>query len=92
MSASDSSFRSADGRLEQLRRSSTPVFTARTDDAGLVVVKFGRGRLLVERERTGSQALRRHLPVPATTVHYRGEDAALAQIPGEHRGQVRPRG
>lgn len=70
-------FSSADGRLQQIRPASTPVFTARTDDAGTVVVKFGRSRTLVEREHSGLQSLGRYLPVPTTSVHYTGEAAAL---------------
>ncbi|MDX3277012.1 MULTISPECIES: methyltransferase domain-containing protein [Streptomyces] len=69
-------YASPDGALAQLRPSSTPVFAARTT-AGTVVVKPGRGRAFAEREHTGLQALARHLPVPATALHYRGEDATL---------------
>jgi hypothetical protein len=52
------------------------VFAARTA-TGTVVVKPGRGRAYAEREHTGLQALARHLPVPATALHYHGEDATL---------------
>ncbi|MDW6057919.1 methyltransferase domain-containing protein [Streptomyces sp. FXJ1.4098] len=69
-------YASPDGVLTQLRPSSTPVFAARTA-AGTVVVKPSRGRAFAEREHTGLQALARHLPVPATALHYRGEEATL---------------
>lgn len=70
-------YTSPDGAITQLRPSSTPVFAARTT-AGAVIVKPGRGRVFAEREHTGLQVLARHLPVPATALHYRGEEATLA--------------
>ncbi|NJQ04021.1 methyltransferase domain-containing protein [Streptomyces lonarensis] len=69
-------YTSADGRLTQLRPSSTPVFAVSTTE-GRVVIKPGRSRAFAEREHTGLQALARHLPVPATALHYRGEEATL---------------
>lgn len=69
-------YASADGTITQFRPSSTPVFAARTPHT-TVIIKAGRGRVFTEREHTGLQALARHLPVPATALHYRGAEAML---------------
>ncbi|MBX7266244.1 hypothetical protein KIF24_09585 [Micromonospora sp. Llam7] len=71
-------YRSPDGRVEQLRPSTSPVFAVRDGHgwpAG--VVKLGRDRAGVEREFSGLQALARYYPVPAATLHYRRGQAAL---------------
>jgi len=71
-------YRSPDGRVEQLRPSTSPVFAVREGHGRPArVVKLGRDRASVEREFSGLQALARHYPVPAATLHYRRGQAAL---------------
>ncbi|MDG4793057.1 phosphotransferase [Micromonospora sp. WMMD1082] len=71
-------YRSPDGRVEQLRPSTSPVFAVRDGHghpAG--VVKLGRDRASAEREFSGLQTLARFYPVPAATLHYRQGRAVL---------------
>ncbi|MEN3616073.1 phosphotransferase [Plantactinospora sp. ZYX-F-223] len=71
-------YRSPDGRVEQLRPSTSPVFTFRDgpgQPAG--VVKLGRDRASAEREFSGQQALARYYPIPTATLHYQQGQAAL---------------
>ena len=72
-------YSSPDGRIRQLRPSSTPVFKITAKEPGLaaLVVKLGRGRRAVEREFDGIQTLAEHFPTLPATLHYRGEKAAL---------------
>lgn len=69
-------YTSPDGAIRQLRPSSGPVFAARTP-AGEVIIKPGRGTAFAVREHTGLQVLARHVPVPATALHYQGENTTL---------------